>query len=401
MAGTERRPVVTTDDAAVLEKVAQATAATPLHAKLDNVADPKHREKLQLVSCVFAYCGGGKPDRVLALSAELLEAGTAVVLLAEQPEQVAFAAMQAGVFDVVAAGGSAADYMAGFERATARLAPVTQTYTPDPTQTTQQVSVPASERKVVAVVSPKGGVGKTMLATNLAVGLAQHAPNSVVLVDADVIFGDVATALNLNPQYTMPDMLDAIAAQDALALKPMLTRHESGMYVVGSSDDPTITSAVSPSSTTQLVQMLSESFRYVIIDTAPGLADHTLAALAVCTELVLVSAMEVSGVRGLRKALQVLQTLELVPSRKHLVINDAEANRGLTLEDVEANIHQKVDVQVPSSRRIPLSMNQGIPLLLDQGRDDAGKAIRSLVDRIAGVATQAPAESKSLFNWRK
>ena len=85
---------------------------------------------------------------------------------------------------------------------------------------------------MVSVVSPKGGVGKTTVATNLAVGLAQRVPNSTVLVDLDVQFGDVASALDLEPEHFLADAVHATAKRDSMVLKTFLTQHRSGLYVI-------------------------------------------------------------------------------------------------------------------------------------------------------------------------
>ncbi len=89
---------------------------------------------------------------------------------------------------------------------------------------------------MITVVSPKGGVGKTTVSTNLAVGLAGAAPQSTVVVDLDIQFGDVATALALTPEYTLPDAVHGRASEDTMVLKTFLTQHPSGLYAVCGAD---------------------------------------------------------------------------------------------------------------------------------------------------------------------
>ncbi|MDD9204957.1 P-loop NTPase, partial [Georgenia sp. 10Sc9-8] len=103
---------------------------------------------------------------------------------------------------------------------------------------THQASPPAPSGRVISVVSPKGGVGKTTVATNLAVGLAQAEAHSTVLVDLDIQFGDVASALDLQPEYTLPDAVTGPASRDTMVLKTFLIQHETGLYVICGPDSP-------------------------------------------------------------------------------------------------------------------------------------------------------------------
>ncbi|MFO7690440.1 MAG: AAA family ATPase, partial [Cryobacterium sp.] len=178
--------------------------------------------------------------------------------------------------------------------------------------------------QVIAVVAAKGGVGKTTVATNLAVGLARQAPLSVVLVDADVQFGDVATALSLTPARSLPDTVTAAAADDAMVLKAYLTPHPDGYYIVCGAESPADGDRVSGEQLGHLIGQLSEIFRIVIIDTAPGLGEHALAALEAATHAVFLCDMSVPGARGLRKEIAALTTVGIMPPTRHVVLNFAD-----------------------------------------------------------------------------
>ncbi|OMQ13834.1 pilus assembly protein CpaE, partial [Modestobacter sp. VKM Ac-2676] len=239
--------------------------------------------------------------------------------------------------------------------------------------------------RVITVASPKGGVGKTTVATNLAVGLTASAPQSTVLVDLDVQFGDVASALGLAPEHTLPDAVHGPASQDTMVLKTFLTRHPSGLYAVCGSDSPAAGDTVSAADVTALLTSLAREFRYVVVDTAPGLSEQTLAALDRATDVVMLSSMDVPGVRGLRKELDVLRELCMIPAGRHVVMNFADAKGGLSVRDVETAIGTGVDVVLPRSSAVPASTNQGVPLLQSGGRDPMTKELRRLVSRFAAT----------------
>jgi pilus assembly protein CpaE len=242
--------------------------------------------------------------------------------------------------------------------------------------------------RIITVASPKGGVGKTTVATNLAVGLAKRYPQQIVLVDLDIHFGDCASALNLEPEFSLPDTIQGAMTQDMLTLKSLLTRHETGLYVVPGSDSPVAADTVTPKDITNLLTMLAKEFQYIVVDTAPGLSEHTLAVLDKANEIVLVTTLDVPGVRGLRKELETLDDLDMLLEARHVVVNFFESSRGLTIKDVQSTIGEEVDIVLNQSPLLPKSTNQGMPLLQVNGRDPITKQLNLLVDRITGRTSE-------------
>lgn len=303
--------------------------------------------------------------------------GLAVVLVAAPPAAALPDLMRAGVRELVAPDAEGPELAAALGRAAQAAAARRQALRP-------VTAGPTAPGRVVTVVSPKGGVGKTTVATNLAVGLAASAPQSTVVVDLDVQFGDVATALGLAPEYTLPDAVAARASEDSMVLKTFLTQHPSGLFAVCGSDSPAAGDTVTGQDVSRLLASLARQFRYVVVDTAPGLSDQTLAAIDRATDLVLLSSMDVPGVRGLRKEIDVLTELGTMPAGRHVVLNLAEPKSGLARADVERALGTAVDVVLPRSATVPASTNAGVPLLLgDARRDPATRELRRLLERFA------------------
>ena len=309
--------------------------------------------------------------------------GISVVLLARPEPELWQAAMRAGIRDLLDPGSDVGEIRAAIERAALAAAGRRRALRP----------VEDSARytgRVITVASPKGGVGKTTVATNLAIGLTSSAPQSTVLVDLDVQFGDCASALGLAPEYTLPDAVHGPASQDTMVLKTFLTQHPSGLYAVCGSESPAAGDTVTADDVNRLLASLAREFRYVVVDTAPGLSEQTLAALDRATDVVMLSSMDVPGVRGLRKELDVLRELCMIPAGRHVVMNFADPKGGLSVRDVETTIGTGVDVVLPRSSDVPASTNRGVPLLQSGGRDPMTKELRRLVSRFAATPLVSP-----------
>ncbi|WP_320536213.1 AAA family ATPase [Pseudarthrobacter sp. IC2-21] len=336
---------------------------------------------------LFAHLDHGQPE-VLVLGPEVpvddaLRLATvisvrfpelSVIISAEPDPNFLIQAMRAGVRDIIAPDSDPAQMRVLLERASQSFA--SRHRAPAPVQ-------PAETNKglVIGVFSPKGGVGKTTIATNIAIGLGKLAPMSVVIVDLDLQFGDVASGLYLDPEHTVTDAVSPAASLDSLVLKAFLTVHPGSIYALCAPPTPIDADEITPEQISRLLEQLSEQFQYVIVDTAPGLPEIGLAAMEKCTDVVWVSAMDIPSVRGLRSGLEILRQLDILPESRHVVLNMADPKIGLTVQDMESTIGAPVDVSIPRSRAVALSTNRGIPVLQDPQKDPATKGLNQLVER--------------------
>ncbi|MCG2621612.1 AAA family ATPase [Arthrobacter sp. I2-34] len=310
----------------------------------------------------------------LARTLDLKHPEISLVLVADSSHELALAAMQAGVRDVLAPAADDAELRQLLERACLAAASRRRGLS----MASEPMDAPA---RVIAVMSPKGGVGKTTVATNLAIGLGKVAPQRVVIVDLDLQFGDVGSGLLLEPERTITDAVQGSAARDAMVLKTFLTAHSSGIYALCAPRLPGDADLITPEHVSRLIRQLALEFKYIVVDTAPGLGEHCLATLEQATDGVWVCGMDVPSIRGLRTGFGVLQELGLMPDGRHVVLNFADRKSGLSVQDIEATIGVPVDVVVPRSRTVPFSTNRGVPLLQDNTRDSATKGLRRLVQR--------------------
>ncbi|WP_324650153.1 AAA family ATPase [Georgenia sp. H159] len=331
------------------------------------------------------------PEATLSLAQQFHGAlpGIGLLLLTDRPEALSLPAMRAGVRDLIPAGAEPAEIRRLLDHAAAgvaRLAP----------SATTPGTAPGRSGRVITVASPKGGVGKTTVATNIAVALARTLPHSTVIVDLDLQFGDVATALNLTPEYSVPDALQSAAAGDTIALKTYLTLHPTGLYVLAAPEHPAAADGITSEQVSGLIQALAAEFAFVVVDTSPGLSDHTLAALDRTTDPLLITALSVPGVRGMRKVVDALDQLQMFADGHHVVVNFADGDHGLTRADVEANLGMPVGTSLPTSKAAPASLNLGIPLMQSQMRDPLSRALAPLVDDLLPDGVSVPRGGRHL-----
>ncbi|HET6826529.1 MAG TPA: AAA family ATPase [Amnibacterium sp.] len=314
----------------------------------------------------------------LAAAFDVQHPAIAVVLVGVADPELALAAMRAGVRDILDPAADPESIRVLLERALAAAAGRRR----DPSAV-----APVEEGRIIVVASPKGGVGKTTLAANIAVALGRIAPMSTVLVDLDAQFGDVASALRLEPEHSLADAVGGAAGLDSMVLKTFLSVHHSSIYALCAPADPAEADRISGEDVGHVLEQLAREFRYVVVDTAPGLGEHALAALERATETVLICTMDVPSVRGLREEIEVIDRLGLGSGRRSVAVNLADRGTGLSIRDIEATIRTPVDVVIPRSRDVAYSTNRGVPLLQEKNRGRAAKALRTLAGRFDPAAT--------------
>ncbi len=250
----------------------------------------------------------------------------------------------------------------------------------------------ADERrgKVVSVFSSKGGTGKTFLATNLAAALAKESGEDTAIVDLDVDMGDVFSYYGKEPSRPLQDLLsvtDDAERDEVLGVGSKLAEH---LWGFGSPHDPSV-HEVGGESMAQMLRTLRGAFPYTILDATADYSDAALAAFDLSEHIFLITALDVVGVRHLSVALQTLLSLGFPRERFRIVLNRADSKVGIQAADVERVMKVKVDTLIPSSRLVPLSLNHGVPVVIQEPKSAVARSIRALAQR---VLIESPASSK-------
>src|SRR6185437_9734334 len=215
---------------------------------------------------------------------------------------------------------------------------------------------------LIAVLGPKGGTGKTLIATNLAVALAQRDAN-VVLVDLDLQFGDIGLALGLSPDRTMYDLMKAGPPFDHEKLDRHLIRHSSGVKVLIAPTRPDQASAVSIEFLRDIYASLRTMCDAVIVDTPPGFTPEVIATIDVSSEICMVGMLDSLSLKNTKLGLETLDLMGYDSDRVSLVLNRADSRVGIRPDDVSTIVGRGPDVSIPSDREIPRSVNEGTPIV--------------------------------------
>lgn len=228
--------------------------------------------------------------------------------------------------------------------------------------------------KVITIFSPKGGVGKTTVAVNLAVALSGSGAARVCLVDLDLAFGDVAITLQLIPEHTIAEAVDAEEHLDFSLLETLLTRHEN-CSILAAPTHPEGKDRVSPALIRRVLRVLRQHFDYVIVDTSPAFDDQVLHAFDETDECILVATLDVPTVKNMKVAIETLDGLDLVPGHRHLLLNRADDEVGLSPANVETLLKMPVATALPTALAVANATNHGRPIVLSRPDHPVSKAL--------------------------
>ena len=249
----------------------------------------------------------------------------------------------------------------------------------------------AAEARVVTVFSAKGGCGKSTLATNLAVALAEGGRRRVCLVDLDLAFGDVGIMLQLAPERSIADAANARDRVDPTLVRALLTSYAPGVDVLLAPVGPTDAERIGRDLVARILAAVRTLADYVVVDTPPAFTEAVLAALDVSDVQVLLATPDVPALKNLRVAMDMLDLLELPTQTRLVVLNRSDARVGLTGADVERVLQTPIAVHVPSSRDVPASINRGVPIVVEKPGHPVSRAVRELA--LERIADDPPARS--------
>jgi pilus assembly protein CpaE len=241
-------------------------------------------------------------------------------------------------------------------------------------------SVSEAAAPLITVLGPKGGTGKTVVATNLAVALAQ-AGRSTVVVDLDFQFGDVGLALGLPPSRTIYDLATAGSSLDGEKVDGFLVTHPSGAKALLAPVRPDQAATIERSFLTALFELLRARYDYVVVDTPPSFSPEVIAAIDESSTVIVVAMLDALSLKDTKIGLETLDRMGCPSDKITLVLNRADSDTGISETDVVRLFGRRPDVLVPSDRRIPRALTSGTPVVIAEPRSQAAKALTALAAR--------------------
>ena len=238
--------------------------------------------------------------------------------------------------------------------------------------------------RVITVFSTKGGAGKSVMATNLGVLLAQRTEGTVALVDADLQFGDVAVMLKLAPQHTIVDAVGSFDRLDVGFLETLLSTHPpTGLKVLPAPLEPAFADQIGADQMTKIVRLLRSFCDFVVIDTPAYFNEVVLGLIEESDDVILVAGMDIPNIKNVKIGLQTLRLLNTPMSKIHLILNRANSKVKLEVSEVERTLQVKAEALIPSDVVVPQSVNKGMPVVLDSPKSPIAKSLEQVADLFA------------------
>jgi pilus assembly protein CpaE len=249
--------------------------------------------------------------------------------------------------------------------------------------------------RLVTVFSPKGGVGKTTLAVNLALSLTQGGTKRVCVVDLDLAFGDVAITLQIFPARTIADAVHLESGLDYAVLQPLLTNYRQQLSALVAPVQPDAKDGIPAPLVGRILHLLKSHFDFVVVDTAPAFDEYVLQAIDETEDLLLVTTLDVPTLKNVKVAVETLDLLNFPKPRRHLVLNRADDKVGLTPEKVESTLGMTIAAAIPTSSQVAHATNSGEPIISAQPKHSVSQAITKLARTLAVPAAPPDAVAGS------
>jgi pilus assembly protein CpaE len=265
--------------------------------------------------------------------------------------------------------------------------------------------------EVFTVASSSGGCGKTFYATNLACYLAAQTGQRVCLVDLDLQFGEVSTALHLRPRFTISDLLSREPVdEDDLDehVEEFLEEHELGFSVLAAPFSPADADMIAPKDVYKVMASLRRHFDYIVVDTPAQLSEIVLAAFDHSTRVLCMVTLDLPSIRNMRVFLTTLEKLRIESQTIGVVLNKVEDDIGIDISDVQEVLDNKIVSVLPYSRDVMKSINKGRPALVSAANSEIGKKLAGGMQQflsdemtpILGSGSNTPEIGETRGFWR-
>jgi pilus assembly protein CpaE len=244
---------------------------------------------------------------------------------------------------------------------------------------------------MICILGPKGGVGKTVTASNLGAALA-GAAKRVAVVDLDLQFGDLALCMGVRPETTIFDLANSPGTLDAEKLDAYLVPHESGARVLVAPTRPDHASGITIDFLRDIYGILRATHDFVVVDTSPGFSPEVISAIDASSEACMLTMLDTLSLKNARLGLETLDLMGYDRQHTVLVLNRADSRVGISDDDVQRIVGRKPEVRVPSDVEVTRSVNDGRPIVISRPKAEAAHSFRRLGDVFLSRVGPQPAK---------
>src|SRR5437867_1584398 len=264
----------------------------------------------------------------------------------------------------------------------------------DGIQATEMLAQEAPGPQVFFVYSGKGGVGKSLIAANLAVSMANETKGKVALVDLDLQFGDIGVLLNLDHSQGITDLIENIDHMDPDFIREIMVDGPYGIKVLLTPISPELADLVTVDHVRRIFSELRKMFDYIIVDSSAHLGEINLEVLDHADRVVVVTSLSIPAIKNTKLALKIFDSLSISPDRVVLLLNKSDAHSEFNKESVEANLRFPIAGQIPNDPKLVInSINRGNPFVTTHPESEISQRIRELVAKVLPPAPVAEPES--------
>lgn len=249
--------------------------------------------------------------------------------------------------------------------------------------------------RVITVFSTKGGVGKTTLASNLAVSMARTTKKRVALVDLDLQFGDVAIMLNASVKNTISDIIKEINQLDSDVVEDYLVTHFSGVRILPAPIKPEYAEYITSSHVEKILNTLKEHYHYIVVDTSASFHETVLQALDMSDKILMLSTLDLPTIKNVKAGLDVMETLRYPKEKINIILNKASEQFGIKYKDFENTLKHQIWAFIPEdSQTVITSANKGFPFVMTRTETKVAKAVTGIMNELI-ADKETPEKEKS------